>query len=311
MERNLYFENYLNNKQKDSFEYAYDNGYDIVTFISCYMKSYARRQLDKSCSSWQLQPAERIAQEVLDEYKNITIVKSQTINRDAVEWLGFFYSKWHFLTGEASKTILRFLSPKEGLKKYYVLHQLDELEAIEMCKRHYNQSRNVHRLNEYKNSDESNVIYDNPIYYSFLAVKALYKLTRIQIYKEMNYVGDYGIYDFVDDNNLLGIKSDIINNNNIIERYEIINRNINRQDKQVDTSINFCFVISGESLAEETIKEFKNKYVPKERMFNYIYFYSNGKIYEITSSNELFTYVLPFSNRDKSGIINKIKILNT
>ena len=107
MERSLYFENYLNNIQSEVFLLAYDQGFSIIDFITIYMKSSLRKELDSVYTSWFLQPAVRIFEEIA--YNNtVPRVEEQKVNRDAVEWLGYFYSKWHFLTGEKSKTILRF-----------------------------------------------------------------------------------------------------------------------------------------------------------------------------------------------------------
>ena len=317
MQTNHYFENYINNLQKEVFLQAYDNDYEIVSFINAYMKSTVRQEMDKQYSSWHNQPASRIFEEFLSE-NDIKTLKHQSINRDAVEWLGFFYSKWHFLTGETSKTIIRFLPAAEGLKNYYALHQLDELEAIEISKRYYNLSRNNHRSNEYKNSDESKVIYSDPIYYSFLAVRILYKLTKNPIFNVLNYIGDRQEYDFMDDDFTLAVKGDVLfksNNESLIEEYGKIDGSAVNYSKRCEKSIYFCFVFSDYYEIDDNndeklimhIKELKTRYSPNNRQFKHLYFYMLGKLYEITPNNELYIYSIPFSKRERIGIINKMK----
>ena len=318
MERNLYFENHINNIQKDIFLFAYNNHYQINDFISFYMKSGLRKEMDKKYTSWHNQPAERIFEEIVSEYNNINKVNKETISKAAVEWLGFFYSKWHFLTGESSKSIVKFLPPNEGLKNYYTLHQLDESEAIMRCKRLYNLSRNKHRKNEDKNSGESKMRYENPIYYSFLAQRLYYKLYKNEEFKNPKYIGDLGEYDFVDDSYSIGLKGDAIfldDSIKILEKFEKANANAYRYSKKSDSSIYFCFVFSkyyeednDEKLLLD-ITEIKNKYPLYKRQFDYLYFYLLGEIYEITPSNEVYIYSMPLSKRERQGIINKMEEL--
>ena len=228
MKRNVYFENYINNLQKDIFLVAYDSNYEIGEFISSYMKSNVRKEIDKPFSSWHNQNPYRIYEEVRSENKSIKKVKKQVINRDAVEWLGFFYSKWHFLTGESSRSIIKFLKPISGLKDYYSLHQLDETEAIEKCKRLYNLSRNNHRRNENKRGFSLKTHYGNPTYYSYLATRMLYKLKKDKVLTELRYTGDIDNYDFIDDDDNYGIKSNVIFDNDksdLITKYKQADNN--------------------------------------------------------------------------------------
>ncbi len=319
MERNLYFENYINNLQKDIFLLAFDSNYDIIKFISLYMKSDVRKEMDKSYTSWHNQPSSRILEEVVAS-NSISKVNKQTINRDAVEWLGYFYSKWHFMTGESSKSIMRFLNPINGLKNFYTLHQLDENDAIEKCKRLYNLSRNNHRKNEDKNSEESKQRYSDPVYYSFLSIRMLYKLTKNQMLNDLNYVGDQNNYDFVDSLYSLGIKGDVIfssSKDRIIERYKEAEETSNKFLRKASTSIYFCFVFStyyeiDDNFDEKLlldISEIKKQFAPNKRHYHHLYFYLLGKLYEITPTNEVFVYAMPFSKRERQGILNKMKEL--
>ena len=315
MERNLYFENYINNLQKNVFLLAYDSNYEIISFISFYMKSYVRREMDKPYTQWHSQPPQRIMEEVLSYCPKIEIVPNQNINRNAVEWLGFFYSKWHFLTLDSSKSIVRFLPPKDGLKNYYVLHQLDEKRAIEICKRRYNISRNNHRNYENKNSQETSTIYDDSTYYSFLSSRILYKLTKNQLFNDLLFVGDKNNYDFADSAYSIGIKNSVIfdkNDSSIIEEYKEKDNLAYRFKRKAYLGLYFCFIFSSKYIndseqLQKDIKEIKTKYPPNIRRYDYLYFYIQGKLYEITSSNELYVYSIPISSRDRAGIINKMK----
>lgn len=314
MERSPYFENYINNLQKDIFLLAFESNIEIVDFITCYMKSKIRFEMDKPYTFWHTQPSIRIFEEIILA-NHIKKIDKQKINIDAVEWLGFFYSKWHFLTGESSKSIISFLPAIEGLRQYYVLHQLDEVEAIEIAKRHYNLSRNAHRLNEYSNSKESNNEYSDPIYYSFLSVRLLYKLWKDQIFDLVKYAKDYSSYDFLDDDYKLGIKGDVIfskDNTDIIQKYKQAEKDIVNCLRRSEKSIYFCFVFSSiyesnDERFELDIRVLRKEYPPINRNFNSIYFYRLGKLYEINSSNELYVYSLPLSKRERMGILKKMK----
>lgn len=277
------------------------------------MKGKIRFEMDKPYTFWHAQPSIRIFEEIILA-NHIKKIDKQKINIDAVEWLGFFYSKWHFLTGESSKSIIRFLPAIEGLRQYYVLHQLDEVEAIEIAKRHYNLSRNAHRLNEYSNSKESNNEYSDPIYYSFLSVRLLYKLWKDQIFDLVKYAKDYSSYDFLDDDYKLGIKGDVIfskDNTDIIQKYKQAEKDIASCLRRSEKSIYFCFVFSSiyesnDERFELDIRALRNE-CPRNRNFNSIYFYRLGKLCEINSSNELYVYSLPLSKRERMGILKKMK----
>ena len=316
MQTNQYFENYINNLQRNIFLIAYDSNYEIVSFINSYMKSKVRKELDKPYSSWQNQPSLRIVEEILTEY-DIAKIKEQTINKDAVEWLGFFYSKWHFLTGESSKTIIHFLPAETALKNFFALHQLDEIEAIEICKRRYNLSRNNHRQNEYKNAAFSIKINNNPIYYSFLGKRLLYKLTKNPIFKNLEYIGGDD-FDFLDVNDyFIAFKGDVLyktNCINILDEFKKNNASINNYSKKCDKTIYFCFIFSSQyvtgnndKLLRSHINDIRTLFPPGDRRFNYLYFYMLGKLYEVASNNEIYIYSMPLSLRENSGIENEMK----
>ena len=318
MERNLYFENYINNLQKDIFLLAYSSNYEIISFISFYMKSDIRKQMDKPYSSWHMQPALRILEEIISLYKDIEIIDHQLVNKDAIEWLGYFYSKWHFITGESSKSIVKFLNPTNGVSFYYALHQLDEFEAIEICKHRYNISRNAHREYEVKNNKKPiDITLQTPEYYAFLANKILYKLSKAQYLKGLSYVGFDNEYDLSDYSHKSALKCDAIlanDKSSVLDKFEKANEQIKNK---ANTSLYFCFVSSSfyiNSQEDETLPlhlvELKNKYPLPKRHFDYLYFYFVNKIYEISPSNETFVYKIPLSKRDHLGVLNRIKSLS-
>ena len=65
MERSPYFENYINNLQKDIFLLAFESNFEIVDFITCYMKIKIRFEMDKPYTFWHTQPSIRIFEEII------------------------------------------------------------------------------------------------------------------------------------------------------------------------------------------------------------------------------------------------------
>ena len=137
-------------------------------------------------------------------------------------------------------------------------------------------------------------------------------MTKNKIFRSINFSIDDNQYDFIDEDKTFGIKTDVIyhdDNDNVLIKFERIKRITNK----VDTSIYFCFVFSkqyeddfDEKNIIKDINEIKNRYKIGNDEYDYMYFYIFGKIYELTPSNELYIYSLPFSSRDKAGIINQI-----
>lgn len=310
MERNLFYENYLNNLQKEVFLIAYDERVDIIKFITSFMKSKIRKDMDRPYSYWHTQHALRIFQEVMDEIP-APKVKEQECNRDAVEYLGWFYSKWHFITGESSKIILRFLPAKEGLKHYFVFHQLDESECIELAKRYYNQSRNNHRRYEATHCYEHPLCLRDSIFDAFLSVRLLYKLRKEPIYKALDYVRDERAFDFLDEDYQISIIHDVI----LLRRKEDIVRSFLSKEKELlqerrraERNIYFCFIAleeeqeKKEAFVKKCIDAFRRDYPKPKRYFEYLYFYIDHTLMEINQVNECYTYYLPLSEKDYKGI---------
>lgn len=308
MERNLYFENYLNNQQKEIFLIAYDNNCDIINFISLYMKSKTRKSMDKPLSHWHLRPELRVYQEVEDEVGGFKKVKEQTLNRDAVEWLGYFYSEWHFITSESSKTIVRFLPPERGLRHYYAFHQINEEDAIEMSKKEYNLSRNNHRKYESKIIPIEEIP-DDPDYLSFLAVKMLYKLLRSEIFNRLECTRYLEFYDFIDKDKQLGILTTVASMEDLYDTFVEKNSKGIEYKRTVGKSIYFSFVFpkNEEEIKriEEDIWKIKLTFTGEKKHFSYYYFYMPGKLYEINLVNECAVYNMPFPRKVRPSIMKE------
>ena len=122
--------------------------------------------------------------------------------------------------------------------------------------------------------------------------------------------------DINDDKNDLGVKIDILyeyNKDSILQKYGKSDSGISRYSAD-HKSIYFCFVFSSiyfsdhsQSILSNDINKLKEKFPPNKRHFDYLYFFMDGKLYEITSSNELYVYSLPISNRLRQGIYNEMK----
>lgn len=316
MNTSQFFENYVNNLQKDIFLIAYDSPYDIYGFITSYMRSEVRRYMDNDYTQWCHQPARRIFEEVLDEYPNLKKSDNTNVNKDAVEYLGFLYSKWHFLTRESSKTIIHFLPAKTGIRKYIYYHLVDFQSVIEEAKQEYNLSRNNHRKNEVKNALAIGEYADEPLYYSFLGLRIIYKLTKNPALKELNYVGDNNEYDFLDPECRLGFTGGLAvvsESMTILEHYNKVELRT-KIKKPAKKSIYFAYVISHfVASEEESFKAFERQLMDlrlaylSDRKFDCLYFYMSGKVYEFNNAFELRIYDLPLSRRDQAGVIRKLK----
>ena len=103
----------------------------------------------------------------------------------------------------------------------------------------------------------------------------------------------------------------------IIERYKEVEETSNKFLRKASTSIYFCFVFStyyeiDDNFDEKLlfdISEIKKQFAPNKRHYDHLYFYLLGKLYEITPTNEVFVYAMPFSKRERQGILNKMKEL--
>ncbi len=316
MERNLYFENYLTNIQKDVFLIAYDKNYDMVDFINIYMKSDIRKDMDQQYSYWHFQNPHRIVEEIITTNK-IKQVNKQIINKDIIEWLGYFYSKWHFQKGDASKKIVSFFPVKEALKDFFELHQIDEIEAIDITKCRYNIRRNAHRDNEFKKYKPQNLTFYNPKYYSYYAARIIYKLTKEQIYKNLDIKWD-NEYDFVDKNREVGITAKVLNRNDKLSIFDIYTQaelESKQYPSEANKSIFFLFIqskiyLENISLLLKHINELKEKYKPIHRHFKYLYICVENKVYEINHINELYKYSVTFSKRENDAILAKLEKLD-
>lgn len=295
------FETYLENTQKNLFIYASKSEFDVFSFIKIYMKSNICEQIDSTLYSfWQHQTPERIFDEIISIYK--IPKKINKVNSAAVEWLGYFYRKWHFLTGDSSKIILRYLSPEQGVRQFYELHQIDEYDAIERVKRRYNYSRNTHRKYETKGINYKMFNHEDEKYYSFLAKKILYRLTREEKYKRLqnNTQSSFDLYSEVDN---LGINIKVARSKFLFSNIDKL-LSLPKIAHQTHNSILFCFVLFDEIEfeLEKVIKIICSKNTSNLIGYDYIYVYSNGVLFEINQSNEVHKYYLPLSIKEDAGI---------
>lgn len=275
---------------------------DIVDAANKFMKSSIVKEIDKYFSTSQLDPANIWLEQLENEF---TIKKSKDkYNIEAIRWLGYFYRKWHFLTGEPSYKIVRYLSPINGLKAYYTYHQLDENRAIELIKGIYNSSRNVHRKYEIKTNylNSKNIFNYDIRFLSYLSKKVLYKLTNDEKFKKYRFDNK----DKVFNHNKTIYKTLLINKvDNLIE---YIKRN--KLNKIVNNNkSNVLFIYISNKRYKDLYKDVS--YISNNNLlgkYDYVYIYSFGSIYEINGANEINKYYIPISKRDISGINREIKL---
>lgn len=312
---------YLQEMQSQLFMLASQNNYDILDFIHVFMNSNLAKELDKEYSPYQQWSAIQWLEEIIDKYPKL-IKRKNNYNLEAIKWLGYFYRTWHFITGEPSFKIIRYMPALRGLQNYYSFHQLSDKNCIELAKNQYNQQRNNHRKYEVnkskanqdikRESNNKNSLYSKPVYYQYLARRMLFKLLNDESIKNATHKIDDDKYDFISNDHKYGIKGDVIFNGDAItidQKYNMVNDNYSIG---VECSIYFCFVFSTqyETLSDEDfieiIKEFKDKYL--HRNYDYIYFYKLGTLIEINASNEIHKFYLPLSIKERSGIKNEIEL---
>lgn len=306
---NRSLQTFIAETQKNIFVIAYNSGYEIVDFINKYMRSNICEKIDSDYSYWQNQSANRIIEEFLLEEPHIKKTNNQKINIDAVEWLGFFYRRWHFITSESSKQIVRFLPPIDGIRMWYTLHQLDELTTIEMIKRYYNEKRNAYRKCMNK-KDPIKPSYDKKSYYAFLAKHMLYKLFKEEMYKNLEYTDDKHYYDFINKEYSLGLKIEVIFSNGtftIEDALNDANKKAISYNPRMNKSIFFCYTFKiGYEMHidnfDEEIRQLVSNISSKEIFYDYIYFYILGKVYEINPAKEINVYELSFNKNEREKV---------
>lgn len=314
---------YLQEMQGQLFALANQNNYDILEFIHTFMNSNLAKELDKEYSPYQQWSAIQWLEEITSKYPKLTKKKNE-YSIDAIEWLGYFYRTWHFITGEPSFKIVRYMPALKGLENHYSFHQYEYGTAIELAKNQYNRKRNSHRKYEVNKSkanqeikDKSNSkdnLYSKPIYYQYLARRMLFKLLNDESIKNATHKIDDDKYDFISPNHKYGIKGDVIfssDSRTIDQKFDNVN---NQYSTEVKNSIYFCFIFSKqyEILSEEdfieVVKKFRDKYL--HRNYDYIYFYILGALIEISASNEIHKFYLPLSIKERAGIKKEIELDN-
>lgn len=315
---------FIENNQGLLFKLAIEKGLDFSIFIKEYMKSKICQKIDSFYSFYQSQSPEYILESLIKNKEISGVInKEQNVNIEAIEWLGFFYRRWHYLTGESSRSILKFLSPVEGVRNWYTYHQLDEKSAIYLSKVRYNQKRNNHRKHELKcikdEKEELKRVLSDFIdhkgdvqqYYAYLTKRILYKLYREPIYNKLEYLENQK-YDFVDEDETIGIKAYSIKYDDIFESNKILNDYKNNDVDSYDKSILFYIVLpfqnsTDSSKLEKRILEINQNTSKKYRSYNYLYFYLEGQLFEVNDKNELRKLYLPISIDDRLSIIHMIE----
>ena len=320
-------QSFIEFNQGQLFSLALSKGLDIFVFIKEYMHSDICRRIDSYYSYWQSQSPETVL-EALIINKEISAKKNekQNINKDAVEWLGYFYRKWHYITGESSKSIYKFLNPKEGIKSWYTYHQLDENEVIYMAKTKYNSKRNAHRRGEIKYQKENQKQLEdilsgfvdntenNPIYYALLAKRILYKLYREPVYKVLEYCPSDD-FDLIDENHRLAIKANKISYSQesfINDIESMVTNKGHYNPNEYDKSFMFIFVTfkNNDDYSNDFLNSVNNyiyQFSPSMRRYHSIYFYYDNHVVEINDKNEIRNSYLPISLNDRVGILSQVK----
>ena len=250
---------------------------------------------------------------MLSKHKEIPINKEQQYNEDAIEWLGFFYRMWHFITNETSRQIVRIFPPLSGLRQWYTLHQLNDETIIETARKQYNIAQKNRRKYVYSQNKLESKYSEG--YFTFLSKRILYKLTKRRLFQGLEYTFDESDYDFIDDNNQIGLKTRTIFHNGTIsisDIYKEIDEKAKHYKTNVRTSIFFCFVFEEsycndrESFTKD-LEMIRKTYIPSERNFKYIYFYIDGDLYEINPSNDVNITVIPVGTKEREMVVREIK----
>lgn len=109
-------------------------GISSAEFIKVFMKSVTAKALDSSYNRMQWAGEEYLLEEVIDEAGDRFEKPGEVYPEELIYWLGYIYRYWHYVTGEASKEIIK-LAPVKVMKKNYArLYMMTTEEAIEVLK---------------------------------------------------------------------------------------------------------------------------------------------------------------------------------
>lgn len=109
-------------------------GISSAEFIKVFMKSVTAKALDSSYNRMQWAGEEYLLEEVIDEAGDRFEKPGEVYPEELIYWLGYIYRYWHYVTGEASKEIIK-LAPVKVMKKNHArLYMMTTEEAIEVLK---------------------------------------------------------------------------------------------------------------------------------------------------------------------------------
>lgn len=128
------FENGLADMQGKLFELSGEQGYDSETFIRVFMDSAVAAGLDSKFDYMQWAGKEYIFERMTDEYSDQLKKGGVIFDEETLHWAGYLYRKWHFYTGESSKTIYKQANAKVMNVTYLAYHCMDVEMAIERLK---------------------------------------------------------------------------------------------------------------------------------------------------------------------------------
>lgn len=120
------------------FKMSVDRKFESITFIKVFMKSDIAKGLDSIFDRTQWAGEEYLIDELESIHKNYLII-GETLDKEAMYWIGYIYRYWHYLTGETSKEILKQAPPKTMATNYLMFHSMDPQMAVEDLKEIYNQ----------------------------------------------------------------------------------------------------------------------------------------------------------------------------
>lgn len=296
MENNKIFLSYLEQLQGEIFTIAIENKIDFIKFVKEFMKSEIAELLDSTYSNIQTRSPYSIYSMFLEKHPELNQTCKEEYNIEAARWLGWFYRKWNHITNESSRRIVGMLSPSDGMKNYFNLHQISEDNAVEICKREYNLKRNAHRAYEYKNVsfDELQKMIND-------YTKEVFTKTIISKLEGMYLINDLikeasneSYYDLINRDYKYGLVIRFVNSfskEELIKTFDIENEELKYSKRTADKSILFL-IINSENIygLDAILDEFKNAFYQTRSKFNYIYIFVYNTIYIIDKVYGVINY---------------------
>lgn len=298
METNDIFNSLLAENQASLFTLFARSPFDFFVLVKYYMKSQICRYIDGEYSSYQNASPKLLFSYLIKECPEIArFPKKNDVNVEAARWLGYFYRRWNILTKDYSSHIVSELTPLEGIKSYFVLHQMNENQAIMLSKRKYNLARNAHRVYELK-SDSFNINeIDENLYLAFIK-SILIKLYGTYQYKslEENYSKDCR-YDLISKDRSVGVILKILNRNSLNEIKNIFKEeNEELMFSKFSANDSNLFFLIKENIDQESLEDELNSltelYLSNRNKFDNVFVFNSNTLYQINKMFELTKFNL-------------------